>query len=109
MLALKAQGVDLGGKPEGCVYVACTPDVRPQVFGVALALRDAGLRVEADHQGRSLKSQFKQADKLGASVCVVLGTDEVASGTATLRDMRTHEQVQVAQADLAATVAERMA
>ncbi len=109
VLALQAQGVDLGGKPEGCVYVACTPDVRPQVFGVALALRDAGLRVEADHQGRSLKSQFKQADKLGALVCVVLGTDEVAAGMATLRDMRTHEQVQVAQADLASTVAERMA
>ncbi len=92
VLALQAQGVDLGAGSEDCVYVACTPDMRPAVFGVTLALRDAGLRVEADYQGRSLKSQFKQADKLGARACVVLGPDEVAAGKATLRDMATHEQ-----------------
>ena len=108
-LALQAQGVDLGGEEPGCVYVACTPDVRSSVFGVTLALRNAGIRTEADYQGRSLKSQFKQADKLGARICVVLGTDEVASGTATLRDMATHEQVQVPLAELSAVVAERLA
>ena len=108
-LALQAQGVDLGGEEPGCVYVACTPDVRSSVFGVTLALRNAGIRTEADYQGRSLKSQFKQADKLGARICVVLGTDEVASGTATLRDMATHEQVQVPLAELSAVVVERLA
>lgn len=108
-LALQAQGVDLGGEAPGCVYVACTPDVRPAVFGAVLALRNAGIRTEADYQGRSLKSQFKQADKLGARVCVVLGTDEVAAGAATLRDMSTHEQVQVPMAGLVQAVAERLA
>lgn len=108
-LALEAQGIDLGGKAPSCVYVACTPDVRPAVFGAVLALRTAGVRTEADYQGRSLKSQFKQADKLGAHLCVVLGTDEVAAGMATIRDMRTHEQVQVPMQELAATVSERLA
>lgn len=108
-LALQAQGKDLAGQAPSCVYVACTPDVRPAVFGAVLALRNAGIRTEADYQGRSLKSQFKQADKLGARVCVVLGSDEVAAGTATLRDMSTHEQVQVLLADLPATVSERLA
>lgn len=108
-LALQAQGVDLGGEAPSCVYVACTPDVRPAVFGATLALRSAGIRTEADYQGRSLKSQFKQADKLGARVCVVLGTDEVAAGMATLRDMQTHEQVQVPMAELATAVEQRLA
>lgn len=108
-LALEAQGVNLGGEAPGCVYVACTPDVRGAVFGAVLNLRNAGIRTEADYQGRSLKSQFKQADKLGARVCVVLGTDEVAAGMATLRDMGTHEQVQVPLAELAQTVAARLA
>ena len=53
------------------------------------ALRGAGIRTEADYQGRSLKSQFKQADKLHATLCVVLGPDEVAAGVATIRDMAT--------------------
>jgi histidyl-tRNA synthetase len=108
-LALEAQGVDLGGSAPSCVYVACTPDVRPAVFGATLALRNAGIRTEADYQGRSLKSQFKQADKLGARLCVVLGSDEVAAGLATLRDMSTHEQVQVPLGELAHAVAERLA
>lgn len=108
-LALQAQGKDLAGQAPSCVYVACTPDVRQAVFGAVLALRNAGIRTEADYQGRSLKSQFKQADKLGARVCVVLGSDEVAAGVATLRDMSTHEQVQVPLADLPALVAERLA
>lgn len=103
-LALQAQGVDLGGEAPSCVYVACTPDVRSAVFSAVLALRNAGIRTEADYQGRSLKSQFKQADKLGASVCVVLGTDEVAAGMATLRNMKTHEQMQVSMAELANAV-----
>ncbi len=108
VLALQTQGVDLGASEEGCVYVACTPDVRASVFGTVLALRNAGVRTESDCQGRSLKSQFKQADKVGARLCVVLGTDEVAAGMATLRDMHTHEQEQVELSALAATVAERM-
>ena len=95
VLALQTLGVNLAGDAPSCVYVACTPDQRDAAFSATLALRSAGIRAEADYQGRSLKSQFKQADKLGARVCVVLGADEVAEGVATVRDMATHEQVKV--------------
>ena len=37
------------------------------------------------------------------------GSDEVAAGVATLRDMSTHEQVQVPMADLASEVKSRLA
>ena len=88
-----------------CVYVACTsPRERDVAFRATLALRQAGIRTEADYQGRSLKSQFKQADRLGAAVCVVIGPDEVAAGVVTLRDMTTHEQVSVPLDALAAAV-----
>ncbi len=107
-LALEAQGVDLDVGEPSCVYVACTPDVRMAVFGVVLALRNAGIRTEADYQGRSLKAQFKQADKLNARLCVVLGSDEVAAGVVTLRDMSSHEQVQVPVTRVAEAVAERL-
>ena len=109
MLALEVQGVDLGGPEPGCVYVAHTEaDLRPAVFSATLSLRRAGVRTEADYQGRSLKSQFKQADKLGASLCVVLGPDEVEAGVATVRDMATHEQVSVPMAELADHVVARL-
>jgi histidyl-tRNA synthetase len=62
---------------------------------VLQTLRDAGFRGDIDHQHRSLKSQFKQAGKLGASRVVVLGPDEVAQGMAKVRDMASHEEVNV--------------
>ena len=108
-LALQAQGVDLAGTKPSCVYVACTPDVRPAAFGAVLSLREAGIRTEADYQGRSLKSQFKQANKLGAQLCVVLGSDEVASDTVTIRDMGSHEQASVPRSELVQAIRERMA
>ncbi len=110
MLALEAEGVNLGGEEPGCVYVAGTEaDLRPAVFSATLALRRAGIRTEADYQGRSLKAQFKQADKHGATLCVVIGPGEVAARTATIRDMGTHEQVSVPMDELAARVAGRLA
>ena len=106
-LALKALGVDLAGDEPSCVYVACMPSERAAAFSATLALRKAGVRTEADYQGRSLKAQFKQANRLGARLCVVLGTDEVAAGVATVRDMSSHEQVQVPLGELASYVCER--
>ena len=107
-LALKELGIDLAGEAPGCVYVACMPSERSAAFSATLALRQAGVRTEADYQGRSLKAQFKQANRLGARLCVVLGTDEVAAGVATVRDMVSHDQVQVPLTELASFVAERV-
>ena len=61
---------------------------------------------EMDHQGRSLKSQFKLANKLGAAYVVALGSDEIASGAATLRNMDTHEETPVSLDAVAQTVVE---
>ena len=105
MIALANAGVDLAGEGEPCVYVACTtPDLRDAVFSTTLALRRAGIRCEADYQGRSLKGQLKQADKAGAGWCVLIGPDEVAQGVATLRNMATHEQESVPADELVTRV-----
>ncbi len=106
MLALVDAQVDIAGDEPVCAYVANTvPELREEAFRVTLALRSAGIRTEADYQGRSLKSQFKQADRHHARVCVVLGPDEVAAGVATVRDMVSHEQRQVPTDRLVAEVA----
>ena len=107
-LALQSLGIDLAGEEPGCVYVACMPEQRAAAFSATLALRQAGVRTEADYQGRSLKAQFKQANKLGAQLCVVLGSDEVAKGVATVRNMQTHDQVEVPLAELATFVAAQL-
>ena len=42
-------------------------------FTLAQQLRDQGIRVEMEQAGRSLKGQLKQADRIGASVVVLVG------------------------------------
>jgi histidyl-tRNA synthetase len=54
-----------------------------------------GIRVEMDFSDRSLKSQMKRANRLGADFVLILGDDELESGEAVLRNMETKEQTSV--------------
>ncbi len=96
LLAMEAAGVEVPVPARAEVYVAAVDDVvRERVFSLAAALRDAGIATELDHQARSLKSQFKQADRLGAALVVVVGPDELAAGEVTVRDMETKDETRV--------------
>jgi histidyl-tRNA synthetase len=96
LLAMEAAGAAVPAPPRADVYVArVDSSVAGASFALLSALRDAGVVAESDHQGRSLKSQFKQADKLGAALVVIVGPDELAAGEVTVRDMATKEEVRV--------------
>jgi histidyl-tRNA synthetase len=51
-------------------------------------LRRAGLRADRAFDQRSMKSQLKAADRSQAAVAVIVGEDERAAGTASLRVLR---------------------
>jgi histidyl-tRNA synthetase len=44
---------------------------------------------------RSLKSQMRRADKLGASLALIIGDDELNKGIALLRDMTDKQQGEI--------------
>lgn len=48
----------------------------------------AGLRIQSNLGGGSFKSQFKRADRSGASLALVLGEDELNQGHATIKHLR---------------------
>jgi len=50
-------------------------------------LRAGGIRVDRAFDRRSPKAQFKAADRSGAGLALVLGPDEVASGTVSIKDL----------------------
>ncbi len=60
---------------------------RDVAFKLMGGLLKAGVRVEMDYEGKSLKSQMRRADKLKARFSVVIGQDEVASGKASFKRM----------------------
>jgi len=83
------------------VFLATTaPSLLPEAFRWRMALARAGLRADMDYEGRSLKSQFRRADRSGARVVLVLGEEEARRGTVGYRDMGkgTQEEVSMDEA-----------
>jgi histidyl-tRNA synthetase len=66
---------------------------------LAHELRRAGFTVDAGYSG-NIKRRLQRANKVNARAAVILGEDELARGTATLRDLDTGEQIDVPLADL---------
>ncbi len=58
-------------------------------------LRYKGIKGQMDLAGRTLKSQFKSADRLNAFFTVVIGEDELKENSVMLKDMESSEQEKV--------------
>ena len=86
-------GYDFGEEENADVYVIGLGDVGEQVLALSRSLRQKGLSTEANYMPRSLKSQFKSADRSGAGYVVILGEDEVRNGTVNIK--RTADRTQV--------------
>jgi histidyl-tRNA synthetase len=110
LLAMQAAGVEVPAPARANVYVARVDgSVAASVFSLASQLRDAGVATEMDHQSRSLKSQFKQADRYGTRLMVVVGPDEWSAGEVTVRDMQTKVETRVPVAGLVAFTRDALA
>ncbi|MFC1680985.1 histidine--tRNA ligase [Pseudomonadota bacterium] len=81
----------------GTVHDHTGPDVyvitlgaraRAQGWIYAEQIRDQGFKVEMFCGDGGMKNQMKRADKSGATLGLVLGDDEIDSGSATLKRMR---------------------
>jgi histidyl-tRNA synthetase len=65
-------------------------------LAVARKLVQRGISAQTEVTGRSLKAGFKWAGKIGARAAVILGENEIAEGTAIVRDLEKGEQETVA-------------
>lgn len=75
--------------------VAVEPEVTGPAFALVTRLRRAGLSVEMDLMARSMKGQMKDAARTGARSAVILGADEIAGSTATVKDLASGEQERI--------------
>jgi histidyl-tRNA synthetase len=67
-------------------------------------LRRASISAEHAFESRSMKAQMKAADRSGAPLAAIVGTDELASGTILIRSMTTGEQWSVSRPDVVSSV-----
>jgi histidyl-tRNA synthetase len=67
---------------------------------LARELREGGATVIAGAAGRSMKSQMRQANALGARFALVLGERELADGSVSVRDLAAQSQESLPAGDV---------
>ena len=87
LLACDAEGVFATEPPPIDAFVVDTAG-GTHARDITFALRAAGLSADRAFDDRSMKAQFKAADKSGATWVLIVGPDEAASGTVSLRPLR---------------------
>ena len=101
LIVMEQTGVEIPAAPVPTVYIAGMDlDCRRKAFELASALRKADIFAEIDHMERSVKAQFKYADKLNAKYVAVIGGNELLEGKANVKCMATGESESVAFADM---------
>ena len=97
LLVMQSQDIQIP-KPTACdIYFATIGEkAREKAFQLAQGLREKGISSDMDHVGRSLKAQFKYANKLGARFVGTIGEEELIGGQLRLKEMETGEEESVA-------------
>ncbi len=110
MLAITDEGVAPPTEPPLAVYVVSLGAAAREAADALVArLRAAGVPADASYEERPMKAQLKQADRSAARYAAILGDDELAAGTVTLRRMTDGTQETVALDDVAERVAQEAA
>ena len=95
-LALDAENIDIREIICPDVYIFSAEDEqKPYVLSLSNDLRLAGFNVEIDYNGKSFKSNFKQADKVNARYIIIIGEEEVESKLLTVKNNETKEEYKV--------------
>ena len=94
-LILLLQTLEVEASAEPDLYIVSSDE---NALGKAMLEADRirtefpGLGVVQHLGGGSFKSQFKRADKSGASWAMVFGAEEIAQGTVTLKPLRSQDE-----------------
>ncbi|HAJ56144.1 MAG TPA: histidine--tRNA ligase [Candidatus Omnitrophica bacterium] len=87
------------GQSPDCYIIPLGDEAFKACLKVLQFLRDSGINTDIDYLEGSLKSKMRRADKSQAGFCLILGDNELAKGTAVLKNMRasTQEEVNLTQ------------
>jgi len=89
-----AHSPDLIKTPD--IYIAALgEESQALAFEWNCALCLEGIMAEMEFDNKSLKSQMKRADRLGAKHVLIVGDKEIKEGFVVLRDMKTKDQVSI--------------
>jgi len=93
----------LNTSPADVLILPMTDDLAPAI-SLATALRTAGIRTQIYGEQKKFKQKMSYADKIGVPYAIFLGEEEITSGVAAVKDMRSGEQVKLPAAEAAAHI-----
>jgi histidyl-tRNA synthetase len=94
LIALESQAVSIPIARKPLVWIVFHGDAaRDAALSLLQTLRSAGIACDMDPTGRSVKNQFKVANREGAAACLTIGEDELAAGTIAFKNLKTGEQI----------------
>ena len=91
LLACDDEGVFASTETNVDVFVVDTTGGL-EALVITQQLREAGISSDRSFENRSMKSQMKAADKSGAKIAIILGSDEIEAQTFVLRPLRSEDQ-----------------
>lgn len=110
--ALDACGIALPAEDKTEVFIVAAPadnkEVQNAAFSLTQALRREGIRAEQDLLKRSMKAQFKAADRSGAAYSLIIGESELESNCCQLRSMAEGSQQTLAFASAVEEIKARL-
>ena len=104
VMAAEAEGTLEAPRPLDAYIVPVGDTARKRAIQVLTSLRAAGLGADIDLVGRGPSKNLDYANAIGARFAVLLGERELKAGRATVREMATGAQREVALDDLADAV-----
>jgi histidyl-tRNA synthetase len=101
LIALEAQQVALPIDARPLVWLVSAGEAaRDYNLSLLRELRAGGIRSDMDLSGRSVKAQFRLADREKAGWVITVGDNEIASGQVMLKNLATSEQSAVMRGQL---------
>ena len=93
LMLLENLGVEIPNDSKIEYYVAPMGQKESEkAFEIVSLLRKKGISADFDHMDRSIKAQFKYADKIGAKKVIVIGSEELEKGIFKVKEMETGKE-----------------
>ena len=83
---------NLTSKKSSCFFAYMGEQARGYLVPLLRSFMEVGVTLSYSYEGKSLKSQMRYADGLGADLVLILGDDEIQKRTITLRNMKDKSQ-----------------
>lgn len=107
LTALEYEQIVLG-QTQVDIYVVPFEDTKEEALALVQFLRLNGFKTDTDYMNKTMKANFKQADKMHASFVILLGSEEVKAGILTVKNNHTKEEYKIKKEELIAFLDEKL-